>query len=476
MTVAPTPRFLLVLILAGSACGEPGAMEKNLARYARGVFAEVEGDTGAAREHYEAALKADADSFPVARKAADLQLIDDDLPAASKTLRGYAKAQPAHLPSQLYYADFLEQHAGRDAVAQKSSTEILQTANQRFPNTGAIFSRLINLHENRGEREKSLALFNAQFEAEGAGPDHWMALGPIARTLLDGDSPELKERLDMIAEKTVETGVGIEFAARSASDYYRKTGRLEEAIAVLQKHVEIQPDSLALRTRLGLLQIYAQEEEAGLATLHQTLQIDPDQVLAHRALAQYFGRHEQPEKALFHNAEVLRIAGGAPENFLELANQYLDLEKPHKARLLLEKARFDHPDSPAIAARLAIATLRDGDTAAAARLFRQAEALARDSKDPGAKAYLDADFQLEFAGSLRKAGDLAAAESRLRDAIRGIPPEQPAKAARALRELARIWIDQKKNLAPAAALLKRAESLEPGNKETGTLLKRAREK
>ena len=71
----------------------------------------------------------------------------------------------------------------------------------------------------------------------------------------------MRERLDQIAIKTVETGVGLPPAARTVSDYYRKTGRLEEAIVVLQKHVEVAPDSLTLRTRLGLLHLYAKQEE-----------------------------------------------------------------------------------------------------------------------------------------------------------------------------------------------------------------------
>jgi predicted Zn-dependent protease len=476
MTAASIYRFTLALILVGPTWAGDTDGEKNLALYAKGIFAELEGDTKTARKHFEATLASDASSFTLARKASNFQLADDDLPSAAKTLRTYADSQPGHLQSHLYYADFLEQYASRDAIAQQAVTELLIGANERFPNEYGVYTRLINLHENLGENEKSRAVFNAQFEVEGAGPQHWMSLGPIARTLLPGDSPELKEKLDLIAAKTVETGVGIPMAARSASDYYRKTGRMEEAIAVLQKHLEIQPDSLALRTRLGLLQLYAKQVDEGLKTLQETLQIDPDQILAHRSLAHYHARNDQAEKALYHSAEVLRIAGGAPEDFLELADQYLELKKPHEARLLLEKARFDHPESPALAARLAIATLRDGDTTTAARLFRQAEALAKESDDPTDKEYLDADFQLEFAGSLRAAGDIAAAESRLRDAIRGIPPEQPKKAARALRELARLWIEQDKNLAPAASLLKRAESLEPGNAETKELLEKAKGK
>jgi tetratricopeptide (TPR) repeat protein len=476
MTAAFLYRFTLAVIAlpAGLAHSEPSAAEKNLFLYTRGVFAELEGDLTSAREHYEATLAGDGSSFQVARKTADLQLLDHDLPKAARTLRDYADEQPDHLSSHLYYADFLEQHASRDPVAQQTAAELLIGANERFPNHSQVFSRLINLHENAGDRDKSLAVFNAQFDALDAGPTHWMSLAPIAKTLLPSESPELAAKLDLIVRKTVETGVGIEVAARSASDYYRKTGRLEKAIAVLQKHLEFQPDSLAIRTRLGLLQFSAKQDHAALQTLEETLDIDPDQVLAHRALAQFFARHDEPEKALDHNAEVLRVAGGSSQDFLDLADQYLELMKPHAARLLLERARFDHPENPALAGRLAIATLRDGDPTTAARLFRQTEALAKDSKDPSAREYLDADFQLEFANSLQQAGDLAAAESRLREAIRGIPPDQPVKSARALRALARLWIDQKKNLAPAVSLLKRAQTLDPDNTETNKLLERAR--
>lgn len=474
MTAASFYPFTLPLLLVASAWAAPPSAEENLAQYAKGIFAELDDDKKGARKHFEATLKNDAASFTVARKTAHFQLADQDLPSAAKTLRNFAHSQPEHLSSHLYYADFLERNAPRDAIAQKAASDLLTGANERHPNRYEVYSRLISLHENLGEREKSLAVFNAQFEAVEAGPEHWMSLAPIAKTLLPKEDPELKKKLDLIADKTVETGVAIAAAARRASDYYRQTGRMDDALAVLKQHVEIQPDSLDLRTRLGLLQFYNKEEESALKTLLETLEIDPDQMLAHKALSQYYARNEQPEKSLQHRAEVLRIAGGSPDDFLELANQYLELKKPHPARLILEKARFDHPENPALAARLAIATLRDGDTTTAARLFRQAEALAKESSDPSAKNVLDADFQLEFAGSLKKAGDVAAAENRLRNAIRGIPPGQPKKSARALRELARLWIDQKKNLAPAASLLKRAKSLEPGNPETQALLDRAR--
>jgi predicted Zn-dependent protease len=467
-------RLLLLLILASPLHAEN--QRAKLSQFAKGVYAEQNQDHQGARKLYEASLADAPHTYYLARKTSTSQLATNDLPAASGTLRHYAQEHPDHLDSHIDYADFLNQYTPRDATARNTAIETLERANKNFPHTSAVFSPLINLYENNEEPDKSRALLRAQFDAPEAGPFHWMSLAPIVRTLLPSDSPELPERLETIALKTAETGIEFPSAVRSVSDYYRKTGRLAEAIVVLQKHVEAVPNSLELRTRLGLLLIYADRTEEAEASLLETLSIDHDQVLAHKALAKLYADAGDIDKSLHHRSEVLKIAGGDPQDFLELANEYLKNEQPHPARLILDNARFDHPKHVGIATRLAIATLRDGDTEIATLQFRLAEALAKDSKDPDDKKFLGANFQLEFAGALRDAGDLPAAESRLREAVRNTPPEKPKQAARALRELAKLWLDQDKNHSPATSLLKRAASLDPDNEETAALLERARKK
>ena len=73
-------------------------------------------------------------------------------------------------------------------------------------------------------------------------------------------------------------------------------------------------------------------------------------------------------------------------------------------------------------------------------------------------------------------GDSTGAETRLRDAIRRIAPERPGHTALALRKLARVWIEQNRNLAPAASLLNRAKALDPEHPETAELLQRIQQK
>ena len=462
-------RGLLLLLLAAT----PSLADvATLSSYAKGIFAEKEGEQEEARTHFEATLAADPDSFTVAQRTAQHQ----ELAAASKTLRTYANKHPTHLGSQLHYADFLRENAPDDAMAEKVALSTLTAAHERFPHTPAIYSRLISIHEENDNREASLALFRAELEADDHDPFRWVSLIQLTRTLLPADDPEYQSTLDDLHARARRDGIAQASIARRVSDYYRDQGKTQLAIDTLTDHIHEVPDSLTLRTRLGLLLLSSKQEVAGVNMLEKTIAIDPDQTYAHRALAKYYERQDEMDKALHHEAEALRATGGDPLAFIDLANRYLENEQPHPARLLLEKARFDHPEHPAIMARLAIATLRDGDTKGAAQLFRQAEALARDSKDPSMKEFLDASFQIEFSHSLRDAGDLPAAETRLREAIRGISDEEPLQAAQALRELARLWLDQNKNRGPASALLRRAEALDPDNAETAELLERSKKK
>jgi predicted Zn-dependent protease len=141
-----------------------------LSEFAMGLYAERDGDTDSARQHFEATLEADPDAFFLARKTSATQLALEDLGAASGTLRHYAKSHPDHLSSHIYYADFLNQWTPRDAAARQTAIATLEGANERFPHNNAVFSRLINLYENNEEPEKSRALLDAQFDAPDAGP------------------------------------------------------------------------------------------------------------------------------------------------------------------------------------------------------------------------------------------------------------------------------------------------------------------
>ena len=450
----------------------------NLSLYAKGVFAAQKQDWRTAREIYQETLVNDPNAYPLVREVVALQSFDlerdptfRDIPAATATLRNFATSHRNHLASQLHYASFLRQYGRDDQIARQAALDTLELANQNFPHSNAVYASLISFYEDLDQRPKSLAILEAELSVENENPNHWLSLIPIIKTLYPADDPQYSVKLDQAMTKVEEHGLHRPDIARRVSEFHRERDRMNQAIAVLEKHLELVPSSHTLRTRLGLLHLSNNEEDLGEKTLLEVLAIDPDQALAHSSLAKLYTKHNQLEKALHHRAENLRIRGGSPSDAIEIANEYLALEQPHPARLLLEKFRFDHPEDPGIHARLAIATLRDGLTREAALLFRQAETLAEESEEEEAQEYLDTDFQIEFAQILVDANDLPSAETRLRQAAKGIDLDtEPKKYARAVTALAKLWLEQDKNEASAKALLQRALSLDPKNEEAAALL------
>ncbi len=200
----------------------------------------------------------------------------------------------------------------------------------------------------------------------------------------------------------------------------------------------------------------AKRFEEGVAILEEVLDVHPKKALAHESLAKHYRREGKTEKARTHAAELLKIRGGSPEDFLELARELEDAGEIRAARLLLEKAAFYHHEDAGLLMKLAIVTAKDPEAKdRAARLFKEAEALLLSE---GGK--MDPGFLLESAKELVAQGQTKAAEDRLRTAIRSFPKDAKKDSAAAMRALAGIWISEGRNRDAAGALLKRAEAME----------------
>ena len=209
-------------------------------------------------------------------------------------------------------------------------------------------------------------------------------------------------------------------------------------------------------SRLGILEFSAKRDGEGEATLKALLAIHPKHALAHQALAKFYRLRGISEHSAVHSGEFLKIRGGAPTEFLKLADEHLAADRAREARLLLERAVFSHPDHLKLRMKLAIASHRDPQTRArSSRLFREAEALAPDGR------IADPVFLSNSAEALIEAGQSLAGEERLRAAIRAYPPEAKRETAAVLRRLAALWETENLNIAAARALRQRAASLDP---------------
>jgi Tfp pilus assembly protein PilF len=424
--------------------------------FALGILAEQRGDAEAAAASIEKARAADPTAYPLVDRVASRKRALGDIEGASTLYREFAAARPERLDAQLAYADFLRQVSPGDDFASKLATATLEKALERFPAELAVQRRLFRAYEALGDREQSLALFES-VAAAPQGPAGVLAAADMARTLFSKDDLTARARMDVLFREACRQWPSDPVLARAASEHFRTTSRLPDAVEMLRRHVEAEPSSLAVRTRLGILQLAAKDEAAGERTLLEVVAIDMNQALAHQSLAKLYRRREQVADARMHAAQALKVRGGGVGEFTELAEEFLAADLPRDARLLLEKALFFHPDDAGVAAKLAVATRRDPETRTQApRLFRQAESLSA-ADGPAA----DPVFLTEFAECLLEAGQTKAAEDRLRSAIRSYSADQKKDAAVALRRLAGIWQAEKRNAEAADALLQRADALDP---------------
>lgn len=424
--------------------------------FARGLLDQSRGKQTEAAQRFEAARLADPTAIPLVQRAAREQLSSGNLAAAVTLYRDLANARPDHLNAQLLYADFLRDEGGGDGLAEKMAGEALENALHRFPGNPSILTRLFRSSEARSERNRSLNLFDSLVATPPLDPEAMLMAADWARVLFPADDSAARDRLDALFRSSVEAHPRHQELARAASEHFRKTKRPDQAIAILQSHAAAAPSDLELRTRLGILQLSANQTAAGEATLKEVLAIDSRRSLAHESLAKLYRQQEKPELARPHADAVLRIRGGDPAEFITLADEWLAAEQPKPARILLEKALYDHPTDPAIAAKLAIASRRDPETRGqSSRLFREAEALIPADAKP------DPAFLSESAEALIDEQRLPAAEERLRKAIKAFPPDAKKETALTLRRLAGLWESQGKNADAASALRQRADAMEP---------------
>jgi Flp pilus assembly protein TadD len=438
-----------LLLLTGSL----PAAENPRVEYAMGVLEDKRGNPAVAQTHHEKALQLDPLSLPLVQNAVEIRLGAGDREGAVKLMRDLAAKSPDRVDVQLSYSHLLEQQGRGDAMAQKLAIEVLEKVLEKKPGDIPVTSRLLHIFRERGDKQKALALMD-QLPADDplAAPMYASA----AQAVFDKDDLPTRDRVDRRYYTALLAHPKNVTLVRAASDYFRETGRADEALEILRQHVKVAPWSLDLRTRLGILLFSAKQDAEGEKTLKEVIEIRPRSEQALQSLAKFYRLKGDEAQARIYGAELLKYRGGSPREFEVLANEFLAADDPRSARLLLEKAVFDHPKRIELATKLAVATRRDPETRhKAGRLFLEAEAAM------GATSKMDPDFLLESADCLIEEGKGKAAEERLRNAIKSFPADRKTETASALRRLAALWEKENRNLDAAKALKQRADALDP---------------
>lgn len=414
--------------------------------YALGVLEECRGEERQAAVHFENARLADPHATALVERGVSHLLVYGDRPRAIALYRDFAAARPDDVDVQLAYADFLVEQGKGDALATKLATDTLRASLAKSPGNPGIIRRLFSLDR--------LAAAGLLDNLSPEDPQSALLFAALSRTLHEEIDAAALAEIDRRLLLALDAHPADPVLAREVSDHFRNTKRIDAAIDALKRHTTAAPWSLDARVRLGVLNFSAKRDAEGETALKDVLAIHPGQALAHQALAKFYRLRGEPQPAAHHAAELLKIRGGSPIEFLKLADERLNSGDARGARLLLEKAVFDHPDHLEVRMKLAIATHRDPETRAQApRLFRQAEAGEGEVSDPL--------FLTASAEALIESGQSKAGEERLRAAIRTYPAGAKKETAAALRRLATLWESENRNAEAARALRQRADSLNP---------------
>jgi len=247
-----------------------------------------------------------------------------------------------------------------------SAKELLQRALQAGA-TAPIWFNIGNLHARRDELEKAQA---AYANARGLDPNHvgvrynsalvLERLGRVedaAAALLDSDSadPEIRAHRGRLmalagggkADRILEEARKVEDAqiVRAIAEGFEGAGKLEHALAVLDRAVELAPtDARILHNRGAIRQAIGDLDRAG-EDYGAALKADERQVETHFNLATVQEARGSYVKALESYQSVLRRQPGHEAALNNVGVLYLRINEPKKAVSLFEKAIQADPKS-----------------------------------------------------------------------------------------------------------------------------------
>jgi len=165
---------------------------------------------------------------------------------------------------------------------------------------------------------------------------------------------------------------------RAADEYrqlglaYRKQERFDEAIAVLQRSVTLDPNNLDGRIILGWTQHLAKKHDEAASSLWDAIYLSPTSLQAFNAIGiVYLVRGDLPQSVILHSwAALLKDNNEIAHYNLSLA--YQRLKQYDLAIAYAQKAIELEPSNPHPFVALAIAQLSSGDWINAKKIFREA--------------------------------------------------------------------------------------------------------
>lgn len=374
--------------------------DRALPDYLSGLIAQQQGQAAAARAHYEAALKKEARFLPAAARLATLEMAEGKPDAARRWLEAQTKADPNNATTHLALAEF----ASRNGAGGAEVTQLLRAAVKANPNEPRAQVALVTHLVAIGEQRAGLQAAQSAAAALPADPQVLDALG----------------------------------LAQQAN------GDVQQAMATWRNLSTQQPRLVQPHLRLAELQAGQKRWSDAERSLQRALELEPNLVVAERALVRLALQRGQPEAGLpvaraIQQRQPRAALGWMLEGDVEAARGKLD------AAVSAYRAAIQREQATEAATRLHQALLASGKP-------QEAEAFSRQWQQGQPR---DAMFRFYLGDLALARTDWPAAEAHYRKVLELAPDN-----ALAMNNVA--WLLATQGKPGAVDLARRANELSPG--------------
>jgi tetratricopeptide (TPR) repeat protein len=384
----------------------------------------------------------------------------NDAGGAIQVLKDAAKAKPREALPLIYLAQIYAKQLKKPDLAQKYAEQALALA----PDDFQVHNALYEIQIAAGQPKKAEEVLDRASKSKSTDPHFWLQLGDLSTRLYlkeDGSSePEQIQRMNAVYRKAAELGKDDPATLMKAGDYFVLSRQVPESIPYYQNALRLRPATddpvlSNLREKLARAYLVTDQRDQAIEILEADVHENPMRYGTFELLGELYLKKGNLEKAMRNFEQTLLIDSSRPENYLRLADLYLQLKQTDKAVEMMRTARGKFPDVPRIVFVLAVTLSQAKKHTEAMTAFAEAQAEAERSN----QELLTGEFYFQYGAAAEQAGLIDKAAELLRESIR----LDPAVAAEAYNYIGYMWADRDVNLEEAGEMIKKAIEAEPDN-------------
>lgn len=462
LSLSPSPDLALKL--------EGQRKAESLANFVEGGRLEEEGELDEALATYRKVLNFDPGQAQLAARVAALLTRAEEYPEAIDVLKDAIKANPNAAGPYLQLAFIYTKYLKKPEEAVKYASQAIA----RSPDQIEGYQSLCEIYAETGNVRRALGALERATKVASDNPFFWTRLGKLYASVISNSNvpPRADElqRLNEIFKHAATHAKDDPNVLREVADYYASSQRIELAIPLYLRVLDLQPDDPTAREKLATGFVLTNQRAKAVEMLESVIKSHPEKYQTYDVLAQLLdedGRALAREKkadearaqfakaaANYEQSLLLNPARGAAT--LRLGELFVGpLRQSERAVKLLIEARRRFADAPEFTYLLALAQREAEHPKDAIVTFEEAlhEAESTGSEIANARFYFEYAATAEQAKFYDKAAELFKKSIAL----------DPAHAAEAYNYLGFMWVEQNAHLDEADDLIHHALQLDPNN-------------